>query len=142
MNLDEVSDTTAQPTIAAVPALGPAFTIDRKAFAAALARLKCVADSRAYMPILSCVKLTADDGYVTLRATNLAVDVSITLDATVTRPGETCFPCKPLAAAVGKGTGTISIDGARVQSGAMVSNVRPMPTEDFPPSAGARPATL
>lgn len=139
MNLDEVSE-SATPAIAAVPALGPAFSVDRKAFAAALARLKGVADAKSAMPMLASVKLTADDGYVTLRATDLAVDVSITLEATVTRPGEVCFPCKSLGALVGKGAGTVAIDGARVQSGAASSTLLTMSADDFPGSVGARPA--
>lgn len=141
MNLsDETESTFTPPTIAAVPALGPAFTIDRKAFAAALTRLKSVTGSRSSMPIFAHVKVTVDDGYVTLRATNLAVDVSITLEATTARPGETCFPCKALLGAVGKGPGSVSIDGARVTSGASSSTIMPMPADDFPASVGARPA--
>lgn len=105
--------------------------IDRKAFASGLRAVKPAVANRG-IPALTGVMIESNGERVTLATTNLETSIRTTVDA----PSGECFrvlaPHAPLAAAIGKGTGTVEIgpeDGA-FRAGSVT--LRLLPVEDFP----------
>lgn len=68
------------------------FTIQKSTLQGALQQLGKVVPSRSTLPILSSVLLSAKDGRLSLRATDLEISQIITVDATIGAEGEVAVP--------------------------------------------------
>lgn len=71
-------------------------TIERNHLLAALSRLNNIVPKRHTVPILSSVLLTANDAGLTVQATNLDMEGTITVAANVSSAGQTCAPADSL----------------------------------------------
>jgi DNA polymerase-3 subunit beta len=79
------------------------FTIERNAFAKALSRTTRVVERRNTYPILANVLLSADmDGRLTIRATDLDIEITESIPAVVSAAGQTTVPASMLADIVRK----------------------------------------
>lgn len=68
---------------------------------------------RPVLPILDCLLLSAEDGKITVRATDLSVSLTRTVEATVSEPGQVCVNAKSLKEYLSKVKGknaTVSIE--------------------------------
>lgn len=73
-------------------------TIERDILAIALARVSSVVKSGNVIPILSTVKLVAENGTLTITGTNMDMSVQQVASAMITEPGTVCLPADKLSA--------------------------------------------
>lgn len=92
----------------------------------------------ATLQALSAVLITAENGRITMRATNLEVSVVLHMEGTVNAPGSIAFPSailKNIATSLA-GSGSASIeqkaDTAVIISGSGKSTIKTISSEDFP----------
>lgn len=112
-------------------------TIDRKAFLSALTTATACVPSRISLPILSCVRLTAN-GNLTISATDLDVALSVSAPADVVKPNAACVAAHRLKAAVGMMRGeSVGIEMKAphliFEDGTACLRLPFLPTEEFPP---------
>lgn len=114
-------------------------TIDRNDFSRKLAGTKGFVEKRNTIPILGNVLLSAKDGKLFLKVTDLDKEFSDVIDCDVTLPGKTTVPSGLLADIVRKlPSGPIKIsmaeDGASVSisSGRSQFRLQALPASDFP----------
>ena len=112
-------------------------TAPRTQFAKLLASITKVVESRNTIPILGHVRLIGADGKLTATGTDLDIEMSGAIDATISDPGLFCVDAKLLAGIVGKAAGediTLDHDGKQVtvKSGRSRFNLPTLPVEDFP----------
>ena len=105
--------------------------------------MQSVVERRNTIPILSNVKVEARDGRLHLNATDMDLDISESVDAEVTGPGETTAPAHTLYEIVRKlpdgsqvelETGEDSL--VTLRSGRSRFTLSCLPTEDFPVMSG------
>lgn len=115
------------------------FTIERGPFAKALAHVGRVVERRNTYPILSNVLLSADpDGRVTLRATDLDIEITESAPAMVSEPGITTVPASLLENIVRKvpDGSEVSFDhadqNAVVKAGRSKFNLATLTADQFP----------
>ncbi|HRQ60764.1 MAG TPA: DNA polymerase III subunit beta, partial [Alphaproteobacteria bacterium] len=72
------------------------FSIDRAALLRALNHVQSVVERRNTIPILSNVLLKADDGTLTMTATDMDLEINESVAATVSKPGATTAPAHTL----------------------------------------------
>jgi len=110
--------------------------IGKADFARALSSVAKAIESRNTIPILSHVLLTAEDGKLHIRGTDLDVEVMDAAPAGVVKPGSLCVDAKLLASIVTKAAGDISLtdkDGKVVlKSGKSRFTLGRLPAEDYP----------
>jgi DNA polymerase-3 subunit beta len=112
---------------------------DRGALVEALALTQGVVVARTPKPVLTCVKLSADGGVVTLAATDLEVAIHLAVDQVeVQEPGEALVSADKLAAIVRESTDptlTIHTDGDQTHVTGADSHYRIFgyPVAEFPP---------
>lgn len=117
-------------------------TIERAPALAALSRLVGVVERKNTIPILSNFALSASEGTLRLRATDLDMEAIETIAADVSVPGDITIPAYKLHDIVRNAEGAIAIsqDALRmiVKSGRSRFNVPGLSIEDFPqfPAAG------
>lgn len=113
-------------------------TIEQRALTATLKRLAAIVETRNTIPILSNVAIRATDSHVTLTVTDLDIEATATIPATVMKPGETTIPAKMFADIVGKlpagSLVSITLDNgiATVAAGRSRFTLSTLPIEDFP----------
>lgn len=122
---------------AATPAVA-SFEISRTAFAGALAFLDKVIERRNTIPILSNVRIDASpEGMIRLTGTDLDIEASIDLAATVLSPGAFTADVRLLSDVVkGMAGDTVSVQQtegkARIASSRAAMNVSTLPVDDYP----------
>jgi DNA polymerase-3 subunit beta len=122
-------------------------TIERAALLKSLGHVQSVVERRNTIPILSNVKLSAQDGKLDLNATDMDLDIIAGVGADITEPGTTTAPAHTMFEIVRK-----LPDGAQVELDASSSDgqlilragrsrftLTCLPTEDFPVMAGGEP---
>jgi DNA polymerase-3 subunit beta len=112
-------------------------TIDRQSLLTALTKVAGIVGRKTTVPILSNVLLDAGDG-LTIHATNLDSEATVTAKADVTTPGRVCVPADTLLniaknAAEGADI-SMALDGDRliVKSGRSRFKLATLPAVDFP----------
>lgn len=113
-------------------------SIEQPALASALAKVTGIIESKNTLPILSNILLTAEDGNLTIRATDLDIEVTTRVECTVDTPGSTTLDAKLLADGVkrlAKGS-LVTIDATDVKcdvtSGRRKFSLGQLPATDFP----------
>ncbi len=122
-------------------------TIERSALLKSLGHVQSVVERRNTIPILSNVKLSAQDGKLSLNATDMDLDIIAGVDIDIAEPGSTTAPAHTLFEIVRK-----LPDGAQVEldassgdgqlvlrAGRSRFTLTCLPTEDFPVMAGGEP---
>lgn len=115
-----------------------ALTIDRAALLPALARTQKIVERRNTIPILSNVLITAEDGRLTLTATDLDLALSATIELANAGRGALTVPAATLHDIVRKlpdsASITLTADGAglTLQAGRYRSRLPILGAEDFP----------
>jgi DNA polymerase-3 subunit beta len=113
-------------------------TIDRPAFADALAKCVRVVMARPRQPILACVRIEAADGKVTLSATNLEQSITIVSERVdITGEGVACVDAARLLGIIGKSiepTMELEMDGDAMEIRGDDARFKlfGMPPADFP----------
>ena len=72
------------------------FTVEHSALLKSLSHVQTVVERRGSIPILSNVKFDANDGSLTLTATDMEIAISETIEANVTVPGSITVPAHTL----------------------------------------------
>lgn len=115
------------------------FTVSKKDFQRALARMQGVAAKKSTMPALSTVLLRAEGHALRLSATDLYLAIETSVAAEVATPGGLALPAKDLLERVkAMPDGSITVtekDGAatlKASGSARRYSLRGMPAEDFP----------
>lgn len=110
--------------------------IGKADFARALSSVSKAIEARNTIPILDCVLLTAGDGQLRVRGTDLDIEVADTARADVTKPGSLAVEAKLLSGIVAKAGGDISLS---VKDGKLIVKSRQsrftlnwLPAEDYP----------
>jgi len=112
--------------------------IEQKTLAATLKRLSSIVETRNTIPILANVALTAADGALTLTVTDLDIQATATIAATVEADGACTVGAKMLADIVSKlpSGALVTLDCAqdkiKVSAGRSKFELSTLPIEDFP----------
>ncbi len=116
-------------------------TADRDALRAALAPVVRVAPTKAAMPVLACVLLTAAESGLALYATDVTTSAWTTAAAAVSAAGSVCLPAAQLLDAVKalpEGEVTLTVDSshrATLRGGRRKVEVPGLATDDYPTAA-------
>lgn len=122
-------------------------TIEQKPLIATLKRLAGIVENRNTIPILANVAIEASDGRITFRATDLDIEATATIAATVEMEGSCTVGAKMLADIVSKlANGSlvaISCDEGKmtITSGRSRFSLATLPIQDFPVMASAEYAS-
>ena len=117
-------------------------TIERSALLKALAHVQSVVERRNTIPILSNLKMEADNGSLNLNATDMDLEITESTTAEVSTPGITTAPAHTLYDIVRKlpegSQVELSGDGEKLtlRSGRSRFTLPCLPTEDFPVMSG------
>lgn len=111
--------------------------VQRADLARALTAVQKAVEKRNTIPILSCVLLTAEDGKLAVRGTDLDIEISANVPATVSADGSAAVDAGRLGDIAKKLTGesvTLSLDDAKliVKAGRSRFSLATLPAEDFP----------
>ncbi len=124
-------------------------SIERAVLLGALAHANSIVERRNTIPILSNVMLKAENGTLTIVATDLDIQITEIVEAVVDQPGATTVMVSTLLDIVRKLSGgapvQIATDGAQltVTSGRSRFKLNSLPTDDFPMiGAGELPHAL
>lgn len=120
------------------------FSIDRAALLRALAHVQSVVERRSTIPILSNVRLKADDGMLSLATTDMDIEITEAIAADVEKSGETTAPAVTLHDIVRKmpdsAKVTIELDPSgnfiTVRAGRSDFRLSCLPVSDFPQFGG------
>lgn len=112
-------------------------TIERKALLGALTTSTACVPTRVSLPILSCVRLTAN-GNFTVSASDLNVSLSVTAQADVVKPNAACVSGHRLKSAIGMMRGdSVGIEMKAphliFEDGTACLRLPFLPAEEFPP---------
>jgi DNA polymerase-3 subunit beta len=114
------------------------FTIDAKAFSGAIASIAKAVEARNTIPILSNIVVSAKDDGITLKATDLDLEISSAVTASVIEPGETTIPARLASDIAKKLSGEITFnlkDGeqqASISAGRSKFQIMTLPIDDYP----------
>lgn len=114
------------------------FNIPAKEFATAIAAVGKVVERRNTIPILSNIVISAADGALHLRATDLDLEMSISTAATVEEQGVTTIPSDLVRDIAKKITGDVSFafdkdaNMANLTAGRSRFKLQTLPEEDYP----------
>lgn len=119
-------------------------TIERSALLGAMDKAAAIADGRSTIPILQHVALTAQDGVLTIRASNMDIEIVCKTPADISEDGETTVQGARLydiTRAAAEGSQIDMTLGARlaVKSGRSVYQLATLPIGDFPTFAVIKP---
>lgn len=121
-------------------------TLDRRAFAAALARLKSVVATRSALPALEAVLLAGTDDALLLTATDACVFVRVAVPATVASSWATLLvPLRRLLEVAKGPSARLQLAGDQITVGGASHRIATLPTATFPavpPPSGAVLFTL
>ena len=107
-------------------------SLDRRAFAAALARLKHVVARRAALPALEAVLIESVPGALFLTATDASVFVRVAIAATVTDHGALLVPFRRLAEITKGPAARLRLAGDTVTVAGVTHRVSTLPPVSFP----------
>ncbi len=108
-------------------------TLDRRAFAAALARLKSVVASRSALPALEAVLLAGSDDALHLTATDASVFVRVAVPATVASSWATLLvPLRRLLEVAKGPSARLQLAGDQITVGGASHRLATLPTATFP----------
>ena len=114
-------------------------SIERTTLLKSLSHVQSVVERRNTIPILSNVKLNADEGTLTLNATDLDLEISEVLTANTAAIGATTAPAHTLYEIIRKlpegsqvEIETISENQVALRSGKFQTTLSCLPTNDFP----------
>lgn len=113
-------------------------TIPAKQFSGAMQAVGKIVERRNTIPILSNVLLTASPGHLQLRATDLDIEISISIEANVTEPGSTTVASSLLSDILRKYAADAEVkfsandQSADVSSGRSRFSLQTLPETDFP----------
>lgn len=117
-------------------------TIPRAALAQATGLVQRIVERRNTIPILSNLALIAEDGALTIVATDLDIEARTTVQATIVRSGRITVPAHMFADVAGKlPDGLVTIDDGKADGRLVVSagrsrfQLQTLPFDDFPPMA-------
>jgi DNA polymerase III subunit beta len=113
------------------------FTVSRNDFARLLSDVSRVVERRTTIPILANIMLTAADGALSVKGTDLDIEITRSVSATVAVPGSTTVNAARIAAVVGKlGTAEVHVtldDGQlTLKAGRSRLTLPTLPVEDYP----------
>jgi DNA polymerase-3 subunit beta len=114
------------------------FSVSKDTLLAGLQTVQNVVSSRTTLPILSNVRIHAQDGQLRFTTTDLDVGVTCVADAQVEKPGGTTLPVKRLAGIVRElpaGEVHIEIDSkniASIRCGQTFFKIHGLPEDEFP----------
>ncbi len=114
--------------------------IARETLQTAISTVQSLVGAKSALPILSNILLRAEDGQLTMIATDLEVGIECTVPCTVEESGSTTVPARRLADIVGTlGAGDITLtvqDDHRMEltSGVAEFHLLGQPADEFPPS--------
>jgi len=113
------------------------FTIERAALLKVVAHVSRVVERRNTYPILANVLITAADGQITLRATDLDIEITESAQAIIDAPGKTTVPAGTLheivrKAAEGALTFTLGENDIVIKSGRSRFSLNILSPESFP----------
>ncbi|WP_075216107.1 DNA polymerase III subunit beta, partial [Mongoliimonas terrestris] len=115
-------------------------TIPRAALAQATGLVQRIVERRNTIPILSNLALIAEDGTLTIVATDLDIEARTTVQATIVRSGRITVPAHMFADVAGKlPDGLVTIDDGKADGRLVVSagrsrfQLQTLPFDDFPP---------
>lgn len=113
------------------------FTIAKDTFQGGLNTVRSVVPTRATLPILTNVLITAQDNTVVISATNLDTLVRVRVPAEVTEPGSVTVPARKLTELVSTLTeSSVKVDSpgkqVRIQSGKASFTLHGMDPDEFP----------
>lgn len=123
-------------------------TVERAAFLKALAHVHRVVERRNTIPILANVLLQADGGTLSIRATDLEIDMTETLPCDIAQPGATTLPAHTLHEIIRKlpEGALVTLDATEtdgqlsLKSGRARFSLQCLPAYDFPDiAAGEMP---
>lgn len=111
--------------------------IDKTTLLYAMNRVTGIVSRKQTIAILGCVLLDADGMHLTVRATNLDIEATVTVGCVVNEPGKTCVNANMLAtiaknAADGADISMVLADRLQVKSGRSKFNLATLPPADFP----------
>ncbi len=115
------------------------FTISKDVFMEGLQKVQNVVSSRAMLPILSNVLLTAKDGRLILTTTDLDVGITGSVEANVEKEGATTLPAKRLFSIIKELPSSevqVTVDAknyATIQSGPSKFKIIGLADSEFPP---------
>jgi DNA polymerase III subunit beta len=114
------------------------FTVSRSDFARLLSDIGKVVEKRTTIPIINNVLLSASNGALSAKATDLDMEITKSISANVAEPGETTVNAPRLAAIVGKlGANDVTVSMAPseellIKAGRSRFTLGTLPVEDFP----------
>lgn len=112
------------------------FTVDKSALQKALSGLVAIVPSKASVPTIECVRVTAKAGSVRLDATDLDCSASAMIEADVSEPGSILAPAKSLAdiAKRAKGDVRVSLNDTQIElaSGKAKWKLPTLPVDQWP----------
>jgi DNA polymerase-3 subunit beta len=118
--------------------------IGKADFARALSSVAKAIEARNTIAILDCVLLTAADGTLRVRGTDLDIEVTDTAQADIKTPGSLCVEAKLLSSIVAKAGGdiTLRLDNQKliVKSGKSRFTLNVLPASDYPEMPAFEPA--
>jgi DNA polymerase-3 subunit beta len=112
--------------------------LSKESFLEALQVVQLAADQKTTMPVLANTLIQAQNGKVTLYATDLDNAIKITIEGTVEKPGATTLPARRLGSVVRElptAELNFSVDSknnATIESGQAVFKILGLPEEEFP----------
>lgn len=117
-----------------------AATVKQSELKAALARVGHAVSTRSALPILSNILIATEGDCLRISATNLEIAMSLTVPARITEAGSTTIPAKLFEGFVGSlSSGDVElmpipggVQGLRLRSGSMQSNIRGTAPDEFP----------
>jgi DNA polymerase-3 subunit beta len=121
--------------------------VEQKTLSTTLRRLASIVESRSTIPALQNAAMTAQGDTLTITVTDLDIEATATIPATVLTPGATTIPAKMLSDIVAKmpAGSLVSIketdNRATVSAGRSSFTLATLPIEDFPALASASYAT-
>jgi DNA polymerase-3 subunit beta len=114
------------------------FSVTKDTLLAGLQTVQNVVSSRTTLPILSNVRIHAQDGQLRFTTTDLDVGVTCVAEAQVERPGGTTIPVKRLAGIIRElpaGEVQLEVDSKNItaiRSGQSFFKIHGLPEDDFP----------
>lgn len=112
------------------------FTIEQKTLASALSQAARIIERRNTIPVLSNIVVSAEGQIISLRATDLDIEVTLSVDAAVHEEGSTTVPGHLFADIVRKMHGEVAFkhnaQSAAVSSGRSKFSLQTLSPEDFP----------
>jgi DNA polymerase-3 subunit beta len=113
------------------------FTVPRSDFARVLSDVAKVVERRNIIPILNNIMLTAKDGALSVKGTDLDIEIARSCTATVSQPGSTTVNAARLAAIVSKlGASEVAVslegDTLVLKAGRSRLTLPTLPVDDYP----------